>query len=85
MMNAHWEADLTIPEPNLGSFHLHDDEGECQEGVISFFLGPNGEQVAGPHGAATFVGWIVEGSWAGRRVECPIHDEDDWTFVGALH
>lgn len=66
------------PEQILGTFSITDEDDEPQSGYIVRFIGWDGDAVDDMSEAASFIGYVVEGSAAGMMVEIPADDEN-WT------
>lgn len=67
------------PIETIGIFEIADADDGPQAGVITTFIGPDGEYVDSPHEAVCWVGLVTEGSWAGKWLNCPIDETDEWT------
>lgn len=63
----------------VGTFSFEDlnDEGP-QSGVITNFIGSDGEEVEAPHQAICWQGQILEGSLRGKWITIPMDDEVEW-------
>ena len=67
------------PSPVLGTFVIADEDDGPQSGVITNFIDQYGNEAQSPHHAECWVGLVTQGSWAGKWVNCPVDETDEWT------
>ena len=70
---------MSQPDHILGTFNIVDDDEGPQSGVITNFIDQHGNEACCPDCAECWVGLVTHGTWAGKWLNCPIDDTDEWT------